>query len=498
MIAMLHTLYSGLALSVIHFLFRQFFYSSLILIPVMLLLRFMQRSSVYYKTTLLLLFWIRLVLPPDYAAPWSMRQTCIRLSTSGHHTTEDIDYRLHQESSEVFDQMNGKTLSNGPFFNAILIPVLFGLWMTGVIMCLTKYNHTHQYYRRLIRNSAVIHDPKIHRIADRWMRRFHIRRTVRLLSTTERISPFVSGILHPCIILPASTLNPENLNVIESIIAHELAHVRHGDNFWIHVQAALEIVYFFHPGIWWASGQLNTYRECAADDGVVKYHGFSRDQYIQSLMLLVKSSQKHKEVRMEPAFIHYKKRLAERLAHIYTSRPIKRKGILFFTGAFVLSIVFILPMQIQSTEPAQVTQDEKSGSEPMTFRSPCENAKITAPFGMMEHPLNKNIMRMHRGVDLAHKRGTPVYAAANGLVAIVNDSAMLRSGYGNHVIIRHENGYESWYAHMDTVLVKNNQHVKQGFMIGRIGSTGKSTGPHLHFEIRENNQPVNPENFIQF
>ena len=101
--------------------------------------------------------------------------------------------------------------------------------------------------------------------------------------------------------------------------------------------------------------------------------------------------------------------------------------------------------------------------------------------------------RMHAGVDLAGPRGTPIFATADGVVV----AAGPESGYGNVVRIQHEFGFETVYAHQSRIRVKVGQQVSRGVQIGDMGSTGRSTGSHLHYEVRVNGQPVNPMTYLE-
>lgn len=103
--------------------------------------------------------------------------------------------------------------------------------------------------------------------------------------------------------------------------------------------------------------------------------------------------------------------------------------------------------------------------------------------------------RQHHGVDLGLKTGNPIYAAWDGIVRYAQWNS---SGYGNCVVIRHKNGLETLYGHMSKLMVIPNQYVSSGDMIGLGGSTGRSTGPHLHFEIRYKDFSINPEHIIDF
>lgn len=103
--------------------------------------------------------------------------------------------------------------------------------------------------------------------------------------------------------------------------------------------------------------------------------------------------------------------------------------------------------------------------------------------------------RAHQGVDLALKAGEPIYATFSGRVRI---SQYNRGGYGNLVVIRHDNGLETYYGHLSERMVEPNQWVEAGQVIGLGGSTGRSTGPHLHFETRYYGQSFDPERLIDF
>jgi len=117
--------------------------------------------------------------------------------------------------------------------------------------------------------------------------------------------------------------------------------------------------------------------------------------------------------------------------------------------------------------------------------------RFGSSFGMRFHPI-LHVMKMHTGVDLTARTGTPVYAAGDGIVIRADHASR---GYGNHVRIDHGFGYVTLYGHMSKLKVKKGQHVKRGDVIGLVGSTGRSTGPHLHYEVRINGKPVNPINY---
>lgn len=120
-------------------------------------------------------------------------------------------------------------------------------------------------------------------------------------------------------------------------------------------------------------------------------------------------------------------------------------------------------------------------------RMPVEGVKLTSSYGMRNHPVLGG-RRQHKGVDLAGATGTPVYATADGLVG----KAQWFSSYGKYVQIEHGAGLQTRYAHLSAYTVEAGQRITKGDLIGYIGSTGRSTGPHLHYEIRVSGEAVNP------
>ena len=130
------------------------------------------------------------------------------------------------------------------------------------------------------------------------------------------------------------------------------------------------------------------------------------------------------------------------------------------------------------------------------FIWPEPKAQISQPFGpsrLVLEPPYGGYPHFHTGIDLVEPFGSPVLAADDGIVALVGSSS---SGYGRYVVIAHSGGLDTLYGHLSTAVVKVGQHVVQGQTIGLEGSTGNSTGPHLHFELRIKQQPIDPTPYL--
>ena len=118
--------------------------------------------------------------------------------------------------------------------------------------------------------------------------------------------------------------------------------------------------------------------------------------------------------------------------------------------------------------------------------------RVASGYGMRIDPFLK-VRRMHYGLDFSVKKGTPIYATADGKVVIIKSSF---GGLGKHIYLDHGNGYRTVYAHLNRFNVKKGQKVKRGELIAYSGNTGRSTSPHLHYEVHKNGEKVNPINFF--
>ena len=117
--------------------------------------------------------------------------------------------------------------------------------------------------------------------------------------------------------------------------------------------------------------------------------------------------------------------------------------------------------------------------------------RVASGYGYRIDPFTKK-RRFHYGMDFTTKRGTPIYASGNGIVKRADNRS---SGYGKHIRVDHGFGYVSLYAHLSKYNVRRGQKVRRGDIIGYVGNTGRSAGPHLHYEIIKDNQKINPLNF---
>lgn len=158
------------------------------------------------------------------------------------------------------------------------------------------------------------------------------------------------------------------------------------------------------------------------------------------------------------------------------------------TGVLVGSLVSSPPAAVGEALPEPV---DAGAGEPDWTR-PVAGVRTSA-FGVRVHPISRR-RKLHAGVDFAAKRGARVNAAREGVVV----HARWRGGYGRLVVIDHGDGVTSRYAHLGQIRVREGQWVRAGQSIGAVGSSGAATGPHLHFEIREDREPIDPADRLPF
>jgi murein DD-endopeptidase MepM/ murein hydrolase activator NlpD len=168
--------------------------------------------------------------------------------------------------------------------------------------------------------------------------------------------------------------------------------------------------------------------------------------------------------------------------------PVKAGNVLYASidGAALTKTFY----RFMPSDDRQVDYFDEKGQSAKKFlmKTPINGARLSSSFGSRKHPV-LGYTKMHKGTDFAAPRGTPIYAAGNGVIERIGPW----STFGNYIKIQHANGYETAYAHMNGFArgLRKGSHVRQGQVIGYVGTTGRSTGPHLHYEVYINGQAKN-------
>ena len=157
---------------------------------------------------------------------------------------------------------------------------------------------------------------------------------------------------------------------------------------------------------------------------------------------------------------------------------------------FLLRTINLEKLSYTEIENKISIDKEKILHYPAIHPTSLDNSKFTSAFGYRYDPFTKN-RKIHEGHDFSAKIGTEVFATADGIVK----SSTYFGSFGNYIEIDHGNGFVTTYSHLSKRIVKKAQPIQRGQIIGKIGNTGRSTAPHLHYEIRYNNQKLNPSEF---
>lgn len=274
------------------------------------------------------------------------------------------------------------------------------------------------------------------------------------------------------------------------ILEHEKVHVRLKHS-WDVVLTEVYIAFFwFNPLLYFYRKSIKSVHEFQADTGVLQ-SGVKTSQYLQVLLQYMA--------------VHKPNNL-----YNYFNQPILKKRITMMTKPksnrlTKLSYLLLLPVFVFLVSAFTAPAAENNGNlnildiselilvPPALF--PIEGGTkedISAHFGAVgKHKINKGVI--HGGIDIRAKIGTPIFATADGIIA----KASLEGDWGNLIIITHTDGYETWYAHLKGFHTKKDQTVHKGDVIGYVGNTGKSTAPHLHYEVKQNGKRLNPIDYLK-
>lgn len=283
----------------------------------------------------------------------------------------------------------------------------------------------------------------------------------------------------------------------KELILHEEGHCKQYHSIDILIIELLNIILWFNPAIWLFRKEILLNHEYSADSRVLTCTD-STDYQLILLNVLLRNNSGFLVSNFKYSAI--KNRLAMMTKNNPRNNAILRKitGIIFFllVGAAITfsKETIMLPeiFTIQETLPVIKPGNEIPELWPVKMD---DNAKVSRNFGKINLKLSpgKDSTLYHYAIDIEAKIGTEVMSTAGGKVI----EAQYDGGYGNTVVIDHGDGYKSKYAHLKDFIVKNGDTVKKGQTIGHLGSTGKSTGPHLHFEIIAKGQRVNPLNYLK-
>jgi murein DD-endopeptidase MepM/ murein hydrolase activator NlpD len=361
------------------------------------------------------------------------------------------------------------------------------LYAGGVCMALARLAYARRALRRLVHGATLVNDLAAHE-------GFAGLPPPRLAvyETSLAISPMLVGAWRPVLLLPRHLRDFSPVQQ-QMIVAHELTHLRRRDPLWMAASIAAQTVLWFNPAMRKLAERLTWAQELACDQQVLAGRAQPlRQAYAAALVGQLKLQRVAFGGAL--AFGGFNgATLADRIAMIRQGGAaalgaVGRSAVLAGVGAVAAASLALQPAfawrMVDGAAPAAPAKLE--------WRAPLELPRVSSFFGVVS-PLRPE---GHHGIDFAARTGTPVLASADGRVVGSTDLDPGGAKYGKTILVAHANGLESFYAHLDRRVVAAGDIVRAGQVIGMSGATGKVTGPHLHFEVRQAGQAVNPESVL--
>ncbi|AXT56019.1 hypothetical protein D1815_09740 [Aquimarina sp. AD1] len=280
--------------------------------------------------------------------------------------------------------------------------------------------------------------------------------------------------------------------IASAVIEHEKAHIKLWHTADLILTEIYVVIFWFNPFSYFFRKSIRSVHEFQADSFVLNTQ-IKKSYYLE---LLISTLQTRQTKKLHSYFNHslIKKRI-DMITKTNSNQKSIFRYILLLPIFMILLTAFIKPKFDDKNIVDNIIEEEMKVEIPPSI-FPIENGSkdnITAVYGKThKHPLLKKKV-IHKGIDIRAKIGTSVLATEDGTVSVAKD----KGNWGNLIVITHANGYETWYAHLDSFEVTENQKVNKGQVIGKTGNTGLSTGPHLHYEVKLNGKNMDPMDYLK-
>lgn len=282
------------------------------------------------------------------------------------------------------------------------------------------------------------------------------------------------------IFVPKAT--SKQLNPI--IVHHEKTHAKMKHSFDMILTELYTAFFWFNPLVYNFKKSLKSIHEFQVDHKLLQ----NQTQPLEYMELLLQSLTSKKQ---EVLYNHFSQPILEKRVNMMTKNQSKKGKKLAYLILIPISIFLSLAFGKEDSKVVEILSQQKT-----SFVFPVKDGSskdITSHFGVKRKILKKKQKRLHQGIDIRASEGTAILATSDGVIL----KASAEGNWGNLVVIKHANGYETWYAHLKNFKAVKNQQVKKGDVIGYAGSTGKATGSHLHFELKHKGENKNPLNYLQ-
>jgi beta-lactamase regulating signal transducer with metallopeptidase domain len=485
-------IWSAITAPAVDLLLRDSAYAAIVCVLVAAICGPLRRRSPALQLALWSLVFVRLVLPPGLSHPLAIGELLPAVGSfmGGEAGAVGGDFGGVVESLRTYgasDRVGGAARSVPGWAKWAFV-----VWAAGVAVTAVDHSRRSRRVRRLLADAETCTDRGARQLVQQWRRILRIRRPVRLVTADHDVVPFTVGILRPVVFVSRGVL--DDRRSVEPALAHELAHVAYWHALWLALQHVIQIAYWFHPAVRFAGNRVAHERERLCDAVVVSKRRFSAPQYARSLLL---ASRLHAPDGSEFGLTFRSRRFSMRIHDILepsNRRPPRRLVAAICVAGLAL---VVLPMADgASSTPSEAPTDTQHRGDCVELDNPLPEGKVSWKWGEGRDPWSGEPV-FHRGIDLAAPAGTAIVAPAAGTVTVATVEYKPSLSSGTVAILDHGGGLTTFFAHLGSVSVDEGERVSAGQVIGEVGSTGKSTGPHLHFEVRRDGEAQDPARFVE-
>ncbi|WDV44600.1 M23/M56 family metallopeptidase [Clostridiaceae bacterium M8S5] len=482
--------------------------SSLIIIVILLIKQLLkERSFIKFNYYIWYILLVKLIVPfsPKSAlSVYNLVSTSTKDIVNTSDLVSEVSVAIKVANFPISEQIVntnmqttqgvGSLLDNHQF---LILSVWFIITVSLIIAVIVK----NMYFNKQMELYSLPSNNKLQKICSECKNKMNIRKDIPVLLTDVVEIPSIYGVFKTKILLPSNIDSLLDDTKLKYVLMHELAHHKRRDLLLFWILAILKSIYWFNPLVWLGFKVMKNDCEICCDTVALNYISEDKKiQYGKTILSLISKSMETKNIGIVEGTIGTKYSLKRRIKMIAKFR----KNAVKATFATVM-IVGVLGVMFLTSAKGEVKNSEYEKDIPkkgffslvleqnenknidMCWPLPTEFNRITGRFGERIHPIIKQ-KRFHSGIDIRAIKGTNIISVRAGIV----ERADFYGTYGNMVVIDHGNGIKTLYAHCDKLFVKEGQKVNKQQKIATVGVTGKANGPHLHFEVIENNLKVNP------
>jgi murein DD-endopeptidase MepM/ murein hydrolase activator NlpD len=399
--------------------------------------------------------------------------------------TDNIPLRTNSELLYEVSVLSPNGTNNLPHY---VLKVAVIVWLLGTAATLLYFLAGYLRMSAALRKEARIAVPAdLHKLFLQTHVQYGIRASVGLRLTNLVSAPALFGLFSPTVLIPRNIMGHLNVDEWNCVFRHELSHYKRLDipvNLFSVLAAS---AHWFNPLVWYSLHRMRIDQETACDASVLESSTL-KETYVACIVKMLEINVTQRAVAAGVGFSDYKNQIVRRIVMIRNYQPHTKRVSLLGLLLLAVTAMFVLSSTFAAGKEQQAVLSEPSAhaKEEVTFRLPA-SGKIVTAYGFQTHPITKK-KTLHDGIDIVNKKETKIYAAADGKVI----KAEYDSQHGLIVIIEHIAGLQTEYRHLNDLSVTVGDSVKSGTVIGIMGSTGKSTGPHLHFSITKDGEYVDP------